>query len=134
MLIQTESILYTTFQEMLENYIGGKKKDLGYQSETSLVLGIDFYHYDENWWIHAWGNWLPIHYGHSKHAYHNAAHYQTHLEEGKEASDFMFMKPMWYDWNDYDFGAIFGVKIKDNLGVFTEGRYLILLGKTAIRH
>tara|TARA_Y100000356_G_scaffold14163_1_gene10091 strand:- start:1664 stop:1831 length:168 start_codon:yes stop_codon:yes gene_type:complete len=27
-------------------------------------------------------------------------------------------------WNDYDFGAIFGVKIKDNLGVFTEGRYL----------
>ena len=32
-----------------------------------------------------WGNWLPIHYGHSEHAYHNAAHYQTHLEEGKEA-------------------------------------------------
>ena len=27
-------------------------------------------------------------------------------------------------WNDYDFGVIFGVKIKDNLGVFTEGRYL----------
>ena len=37
---------------MLENYIGGVKKDLGYQSETSLVLGIDYYHYDENWWIH----------------------------------------------------------------------------------
>ena len=31
---------------------------------------------------------------------------------------------MWHSWNDYDFGAIFGVKIKDNLGVFTEGRYL----------
>ena len=28
----------------------------------------------------------------------------------------MFMEPMWHDWNDYDFGAIFGVKIKDNLG------------------
>ena len=27
-------------------------------------------------------------------------------------------------WNDYDFGAIFGVKIKENLGVFAEGRYL----------
>ena len=112
------------FPRELERYIGGKKKDLGYQSETSLVLGIDFYHYDENWWIHTWGNWLPIHYGHTDHAYHNAAHYQTHLEEGKEASDFMFMEPMWHSWNDYDFGAIFGVKIKDNLGVFTEGRYL----------
>ena len=112
------------FPRMLEKYIGGIKSDLGYQSETSLVLGIDFYHYDENWWLHTWGNWMPVHYGHSDHAYHNAAHYQTHLEEGNEASDFMFMKPMWHSWNDYDFGAIFGVKIKDNLGVFTEGRYL----------
>ena len=88
------------------------------------MLGIDFYHYNENWWLHAWGNWLPLHYGHSKHAYHNAAHYQTHLEEGKEPNEFMFMEPMWHGWNDYDYGAIFGVKIKDNLGVFTEGRYL----------
>ena len=68
------------FPGMLEEYIGGVKKDLGYQSETSLVLGVDFYHYDENWWIHGWGNWMPIHYGHSKHAYHNANHYQEHLE------------------------------------------------------
>ena len=112
------------FPRELERYIGGVKKDLGYQSETSLVLGIDFYHYNENWWLHAWGNWLPLHYGHSKHAYHNAAHYQTHLEEGREPNEFMFMEPMWHDWNDYDFGAIFGVKLKDNLGVFTEGRYL----------
>ena len=112
------------FPGMLEEYIGGVKKDLGYQSETSLVIGVDFYHYDENWWIHSWGNWMPIHYGHSKHAYHNAAHYQTHLEEGMPAHKFMYMESMWHDWNDYDVGAIFGVKLKDNLGVFTEGRYL----------
>jgi len=112
------------FPGMLEEYIDGVKKDLGYQSETSLVLGIDFYHYDENWWIHGWGNWLPIHYGHSDYAYHNAAHYQTHLEEGGEASEFVFMKPMWHDWNDYDMGGIFGIKVKANLGVFAEGRYL----------
>ena len=53
--IQTESILSITFPNMLENYIGGVKKDLGYQSETSLVLGIDYYHYDENQWIHNLG-------------------------------------------------------------------------------
>ena len=34
------------------------------------------------------------------------------------------MKSMWHDWNDYDMGAIFGVKLKDNLGTFAEGRYL----------
>ena len=112
------------FPRMLEKYIGGVKKNLGYQSETSLVIGVDWYHYGDSWWLHGWGNWLPVHYGHSKHAYHNAAQYQTHLEEGGEASDFMYMDPMWHDWNDYDIGAILGVKIKENLGVFTEGRYL----------
>ena len=112
------------FTKMLETYIGGIKKDLGYQGETSIVLGIDWYHYDEAWWLHAWGNWLPYHYGHDLHAYHNAAHYATHLEEGGEPHQFEFHDSMWHSWNDYDFGAIFGVKIRDNLGVFTEGRYL----------
>ena len=112
------------FPRMLENYIGDKKKELGYQGETSIVLGVDWYHYSDSWWLHAWSNWLPYHYGHSDYAYHNAAHYATHLEEGGEPSQFMMMDPMWHSWNDYDFGAIFGVKIKDNLGVFTEGRYL----------
>ena len=112
------------FPGMLEQYIDGVKRGLGSQNETSLVLGIDFYHYGENWWLHTWGNWMPVHYGHSKHAYHNAAHYQTHLEEGRPAHKFMYMESMWHDWNDYDVGAIFGVKLKDNLGVFTEGRYL----------
>ena len=41
-----------------------------------------------------------------------------------EASEFMFMDPMWHSWNDYDMGAIFGVKVMDNLGMFAEGRYL----------
>ncbi len=112
------------FPGMLEEYIDTKKKDLGYQSETSIVLGIDWYHYGESWWVHAWGNWLPYHYGHSKHAYHNATHYSDHLDEGKDPHKFMYMDPMWMTWNDYDVGAILGVKIKDNLGVFTEGRYL----------
>ena len=79
---------------MLEEYIGGVKKDIGYQSETSLVLGVDFYHYGESWWLHAWGNWLPWHYGHDKYSYHNADSYNSHIEDGKEPYDFMYMNPM----------------------------------------
>ncbi len=112
------------FPGMLEQYIDGVKRGLGSQNETSLVLGIDFYHYDENWWLHTWGNWLPYHYGHTTHAYHNAAHYRKHKDDGGKPHEFMFMDKMWHSWNDYDMGAIFGVKIKDNLGVFAEGRYL----------
>ena len=39
---------------MLEGYMGRLKKDLGYQSETSIVLGLDWYHYDEK----MVGTWL----------------------------------------------------------------------------
>jgi hypothetical protein len=112
------------FPGMLEKYIDGKKKDLGFQRETSIVLGADFYHYSDNWWLHAWGNWMPYHYGHDLYSYHNADAYAEHKEDKKKPHEFMFMEPMWMQWHDYDFGAIFGVKIKDNLGVFAEGKYL----------
>lgn len=112
------------FPGLLESYMNGIKRDLGYQRETSLVLGLDYYHYADRWWVHAWGNWMPYHYGHDKYSYHNAADYIGHLEEGKEPHEFMFMESMWMSWYDYDIGAIFGVKVQENLGVFAEGRYL----------
>ena len=112
------------FPGMLENYINKVKRGLGYQRETSLVIGLDYYHYAENWWLHAWGNYLPYHYGHDTHSYHNAAHYKDHLDANKAPEHFMYMKSMWHSWNDYDMGAILGVKLQDNLGVFAEGRYL----------
>ena len=112
------------FPEMLENYIDRVKKNLGYQRETSLVVGLDYYHYDENWWAHAWGNFLPYHYGHDKYSYHNASHYQQHLENNNPAHTFEFSEPMWRGWEDYDVGGIVGVKLQDNLGVFAEGKYL----------
>ena len=112
------------FPELLENYVDDLKKDLGHQSETSLVVGADLYHYTQNWWVHAWANWLPYHYGHDKYSWHNAGHLLEHQEKGMGDHKFMFMKPMWMAWDDYDFGAIFGVKLQNNLGIFAEGRYL----------
>ena len=112
------------FPGMLEEYIEDVKRDLGFMKETSIVLGLDYYHHSENWWLHAWGNWMPYHYGHDLYSYHNADAYIEHLDEGKKPHEFMFMEPMWMQWHDYDFGAIFGVKVKDNLGIFAEGKYL----------
>ena len=36
-----------------------------------------------------------------------------------------------FSWDDYDFGAIVGVKLKDNFGIFAEGRYLYYWDKPA---
>ena len=116
---------------MLETYIDGKKKDIGFQRETSIVLGADAYYYNDNWWVHAWGNYLPYHYGHDQYSYHNGAAYEQHKEDKKKPHEFEFMDPMWMTWSDYDFGAIFGVKLKDNLGVFAEGQYLYYWGRPA---
>ena len=112
------------FPSLLENYIDGVKKNLGYQKETSLVFGIDYYHYSDNWWMHAWGNFIPYHYGHDKYSYHNASHYKRHLENNNPSHTFEYSEPMWSGWEDYDVGAIIGVKLQDNLGVFAEGKYL----------
>jgi|TARA_R110000744_G_scaffold115701_2_gene216513 hypothetical protein len=119
------------FPGMLEDYITGVKSDLGYMRETSIVVGGDFYHYADNWWVHAWGNWLPYHYGHDKYSYHNAHDYKQHKDDKKPPHLFEFSEPGWKAWNDYDYGAIFGVKLKDNLGVFAEGRYLYYWDKPA---
>ena len=100
------------------------KKGFGWQRETSLVLGLDFYHHESKWWVHVWGNWMPVHYGHDKYSYHNVAHYADHLEWGNEPKDFKYRDAMFMEWNDFDFGLVLGVKIKDNLGVFSEGKYL----------
>jgi len=119
------------FPGMLEEYIDEVKTNLGFQRETSLVLGGDFYHYAENWWLHAWGNWMPYHYGHDTYSYHNADSYKQHKDDKRLPHLFEFSEPSWKAWNDYDIGAIFGVKIKDNLGVFSEGRYLYYWDKPA---
>lgn len=119
------------FPGMLEEYIHEVKTDLGFQRETSLVLGGDFYYYADNWWLHAWGNWMPYHYGHDTYSYHNADSYKQHKDDKRLPHLFEFSEPSWKAWNDYDIGAIFGVKIKDNLGVFSEGRYLYYWDKPA---
>ena len=119
------------FPGMLEEYIDEVKTNLGFQRETSLVLGGDFYYYADNWWLHAWGNWMPYHYGHDTYSYHNADSYKQHKDDKRLPHLFEFSEPSWKAWNDYDIGAIFGVKIKDNLGVFSEGRYLYYWDKPA---
>lgn len=86
--------------------------------EVAPIIGFDFYHYKNNFWLHAYANWImPYH----------------HYVMGDE--DFSYLhRDNWGlggipqdaegdQWSDYNFGASFGWKIGKRLGVFVEGEY-----------
>ena len=112
------------FPKLLENWFDKQLKGLGNQREISISLGLDWYQHTENFWIHAWGSVFPYHYGMDKYSYHNAVKWQEHEEDEKSPEDFVFEDKGTGVWYDYDFGAVIGFKLQDNLGVFIEGKYL----------
>ena len=112
------------FPRLLENWFDKQTKALGNQRELSVSLGLDWYQYTDNWWMHVWGSLFPYHYGMDKYSYHNAVAWKEHEEDGKEPEEFVFEDKGTGVWYDYDYGAIIGFKLQDNLGVFIEGKYL----------
>ena len=112
------------FPGLLEKWFGKQLRGLGNQREISVSLGLDWYQYTENFWIHAWGTLFPYHYGLDKYSYHNAVLWKEHQEDGKDPQKFEFGDKGTGIWYDYDFGAVIGFKLQDNLGFYVEGKYL----------
>ena len=87
-------------------------------AEIAPILGFDFYHYKNNFWLHAYGNWIMPH-----HSY----------VEGNE--DFSYLhRNSWSkgghndliageQWDDYQAGLMFGWKVTRSIGIFVEGEY-----------
>lgn len=76
---------------------------IGSFADLSSVIGLDFYHYRKNFWVHAYGNILPHHKlqkGDQRYSYGNFI--------GDD------------NWLDYSFGGVFGVRLNKKLGLFAE--------------
>tara|TARA_R100001126_G_C4884292_1_gene181290 strand:+ start:1213 stop:2331 length:1119 start_codon:yes stop_codon:yes gene_type:complete len=89
--------------QVLADYTEKERNALPSQWNHSLVLGFDFYHYTKTFWLHSWGNIMPL-----------------HLETD---SDYSYHGFNGGQWIDYSGGLIFGYKINKSLGVFLEGKY-----------
>jgi hypothetical protein len=88
---------------IVNHYNESELDKIGELATLSGVVGVDFYHYRDKFYLHSWGNVMPIHRhikGNEEFSYEN--HY---------GSD---------DWVDYNYGVMFGWYISKNLGVFTE--------------
>jgi hypothetical protein len=89
------------FTKAVNEYNRQELRSMGLQQEVSGVIGIDYYSYTENLWLHTWSSLYPIHKG---------------------LNDFSYV----YGDNtlEWDIGIVMGSKINKHLGAFLEGRHL----------
>ena len=89
--------------EVISDYASRKRGELDRLLQHSVVAGFDYYHYTDDFWLHAWGNVMPY-----------------HLDNGNE---FMYHNSVDGQWLDYSGGMIFGYRLNKHLGLFLEGKY-----------
>ena len=89
------------FGQAIANYNREQLDALGSVYELSMAIGVAYYKYSKEHWLHLWVNFLPIHYGLSEYSYE-------------------------YDGVtlDVDGGVVAGLRITKHLGVFVEGTYV----------
>jgi len=89
--------------EVISDYADRKRGELNRLLQHSIVAGFDYYHYTDEFWLHAWGNAMPYHYNNGdEFTYHNSVGGQ---------------------WLDYSGGLVLGYRFDKHLGLFTEGKY-----------
>mgnify|MGYP000055881415 CR=1 FL=1 len=91
------------YEDIVNDYNETELNAIGQLGTLSAVIGADYYHFRDKWWIHSWGNIFPKH----KHIFGDEAYsYETFT--GKD------------DWVDFNYGLIFGWNINKSIGIFTE--------------
>ena len=108
----------TVFENLINRYNNEQWDLLDPFSVLSPVVGFDFYHYKNNFWLHAYGSYLlPYHRylkGDEDFSYLNRNNWG--LGGLRQDSDLE-------QWEDYQAGVVFGWKLSKNIGVFVEGEY-----------
>ena len=90
-------------------------------AEVAPIVGLDFYHYKSNFWLHAYANWiLPYHHyvqgdvGYSylhRNGWDHEGHHDGHSQSNGD------------QWSDYSAGLNTGIKISKHIGLYIEGEY-----------
>ena len=87
-------------------------------AEIAPIVGFDFYHYKNSFWLHAYGNWIMPH-----HSYVEGNEDFSYLHRnswGKGGHNDLIAGEQ---WDDYQAGLMFGWKVTKSIGIFVEGEY-----------
>jgi len=104
------------YGDIVNDYNKRNLDSIGGLASLSAIMGLDYYHYEENFWIHAWANLLPWHMhiiGDNSFSYENFA-------DGLENTNHFIPG----QWMDYTVGAVLGWKLGLKWGVFAEAEYM----------
>ena len=122
---QGETVAYTdlqfrqtVFTNLMNRFNNEIWEDIDAFGVISPVVGFDYYHYKNNFWLHAYGSWiLPYH----KYVQGNEDFSYLHRNSwGKGGHNDLLDGEQ---WSDYQAGLVFGVKISKSIGLFVEGEY-----------
>lgn len=90
------------FGRIVNDYNRRELNEFGLQQELSAVLGVDYYKYTDQAWIHSWCSLYSMHRGLSEFSF--------------EYEDMMNM--------EWDAGLVVGAKLNNHLSIFVEARHL----------
>ena len=86
--------------------------------EVAPIVGLDFYHYKRDFWLHAYANYiLPYH------SYIAGEEEFSYLNRNNWGKGGLIADNELEQWDDYSFGASLGTKLGKNIGIFIEGEY-----------
>ena len=108
----------TVFTDLMNRYNNEQWDLLDAFGEVAPIVGMDFYHYKNNFWIHAYANYiLPYH------KYIKGDEAVSYLNRNNWGKGGLIQDADLEQWEDYSAGINFGWKLNKNLGVFFEGEY-----------
>ena len=108
----------TVFADLMNRYNNEMWEGIDNFGVVSPVVGFDFYHYKNKFWLHAYGSYLlPYHkYVHGDEAF-------SYLNRNNWGAGGLIEDAEHEQWEDYQAGLVFGWKINRSLGIFFEGEY-----------
>lgn len=108
----------TVFAELMNRYNHEVWDDLDAFGVLSPVIGFDYYHYKNNFWLHAYGSYLLPY-----HKYVKGDEDFSYLNRNNWGLGGLIQDSELEQWKDYQAGVVFGWKLSKSIGVFVEGEY-----------
>ncbi len=108
----------TVFRDLINRFNNDAWDEIDAFGVLSPIIGADFYHYKNNFWLHSYVNYLP-----KFHKYVKGDEDFSYLNRNNWGKGGLKPDSELEQWVDYQVGLNFGWKVGKNIGIFAEGEY-----------